>query len=1146
MKILPKLKLLSGLLALTTLLSCADKITSPSGVQSSSHDINNIAEIKRNFQTPPNSTKPLTWYHVMNSNMSAAGITKDFEAMAEAGIGGVLYFNIGRNIAKGKVLFNTEHHIELIGHMASEAKRLGLSFGIHNADGWSSSGGPWNTPEHGMKQVTWYETVVKSDGKPLNVQLAQPMTMLDYYHDIAVLAYPSLPTELVDAELKPTISASDPDFDVTVVNNIEVDNVSSIKSKNGQPVWLQFAYDEPVTIRFASVDINWGKHIKYEFQYSNDGKNFKKHVDMRINRPGRVRWALDAAFEGVTAKYFRIVADKTLNIFEASLASTPRMGNYLGRTLATHTNYHKLPPIGEPEPSHIIDSSKMINLSDKLSKDGQLTATLPAGDWTIMRFGYTAKGTTNIPPTDEGRGLEVDKFSRAAFKNHYDAYVTNVINKVKEVAPGVMQYLEIDSYEVGGQNWTQGYDQQFKQQNGYDLTPYLPLFAGKFVDSVATTEDVTWDIRGFSNKLITENYYQYFTELAHADGMKTYTEPYGHGPFNELDAGSKVDIPMGEFWLKRDIYMLASAISVGHIYNRNIISAEAFTATKDHNWKFNPAYAKFDGDKTWALGVNEYVFHRFVHQANTHVVPGMTMEAWGAHIDATQPWFSTAGKAWFDYLSRGQYLLRQGQPVSDIAWYIGEAAPTGCPDRRLRESKHIPTYVNYDCLNTEKLNELVYQNGRYQLNHGVNYKILMLKNHDTLSLATVEKIHQFAKQGGVIIGEPIKQLAGLNITTEQQASFEKMVDFIWSQPTTHLNAKGESEWQQLYQKAGFNFDLTIKNLDDLFYAHRKTANQDIYFVYNDSDKRKLFDASFEVTGKVPELWDANTGKTKKLAAFQSNKGATNVAFRLEANESAFVIFNDNAEGKVKLSPEVIKNNDIEVLYNEEFAVEFVAANNQKLTLDVNGETKQLVLDDIPAEQLLAGSWQVTFAKEYGLDQTFTFDKLINWKDSNTPEIRAYSGIATYAKTFNVDAELLADNQQVTLDLGKVSDSAQVFINGKEVGTAWLYPFTLDVSAYLQAGENQLTVKVANSWSNRLITDESLPDSSEYWQENGTHVPVMPDWYSNNEPLPNFGKKGHRRTFTTYKFVKAGDPLVDSGLLGPVSLKTVKTVNFGQE
>ena len=1145
---LTRLKIASvAIFSAITLGSCADQQpSSATPIEQASNTLlanPSYQALQTNFQTPPAETKPLTWYHVMNSNMSAVGITKDFEAMAKAGMGGVLYFNLGRDISKGKVLFNSEEHIDLIGHMASEAKRLGMTFGIHNADGWSSSGGPWNKPEHGMKQVTWNETVVNSNANNqgnISVKLPQPMTMLDFYHDIAVLAYPSLPTELVDAELTPIISASDPEFDVTVVNNIEVDTVSSIKSKDGQPVWLQFAYEKPVTIRFASVDINWGKHIKYQLQYSNDGVNFKKHVDMRINRPGRVRWALDAAFEGVTAKYFRIVADKTLNIFEASLASTPRMGNYLGRTLATHTNYHKLPPIGNPDKAHIIDGSKIINLTEQLSANGQLNVNLPEGNWTIMRFGYTAKGTTNIPPTDEGRGLEVDKFSRAAFKNHYDAYVTNVINKAKAVAPGVMQYLEIDSYEVGGQNWTEGYDEQFKQHNGYDLTPFLPVFAGKFVDSVVTTEDVTWDIRGFSNKLITENYYQYFTELAHQDGMKTYNEPYGHGPFNELDAGSKVDIPMGEFWLKRNIYMLASAISVGHIYDRNIISAEAFTATVDHNWKFNPAYAKFDGDKTWALGVNEFVFHRFVHQANTHVVPGMTMDRWGAHIDATQPWFATAGKAWFDYIGRGQYLLRQGQPVADVAWYLGEAAPTGCPDRRLRESKHIPTYVNYDCLNTEKLNELVYKAGRYQLNHGLKYKILMLKNHDTLSLASVAKIHQFAKQGGIIIGEPIQHLAGRNNTPEQQQKFEQMVKAIWAQPTTHKNVKTAKQWQALYDQHGFNFDLRIKNTKDLFYTHRQTANQDIYFVYNDSGERKLFDASFEVTGKVPELWDANTGRIKKMAAFNSDQGLTHVAFRLEPNESVFVVFNDSAKGKPVLSPQLVRDNDVQAVYDEQFAIKFVANANQNLAIELNGKRQQLDLMGIPAEQTLEGSWQVSFKEEYGLDQTFTFDELSNWKDSPNPEIRAYSGIATYTKNFTVSADLLARNQEVTLDLGKVSDSAQVFINGQEVGTTWLAPFALNVSTYLQAGENVLTVKVANSWSNRLITDEDLIDSSNYWQENGKHVPIMPDWYTNNQPLPNFGKKGHRRTFTTFKFVKSGDPLVDSGLLGPVRLVTNKS------
>jgi len=1123
--------------------SLAKTTNSQSHTQSKQQSYQNLVE---NFQNPPKQAKPMTWYHAMNSNMSAAGITKDFEIMARSGIGGVLYFSIGLGIPKGDVLFNSEKHIELIGHMASEAKRLDMTFGIHNADGWSSSGGPWNTPEHGMKQVTWSEKVVNSNASNkgnIKAKLAQPMTMLDYYHDIAVIAYPSLPTDIIDSQLSPTITASDPDFDVSVVNNIEVDTVSSIKSKNNQPVWLQFAYEKPVTIRFASVEINWGKHLKYHLAYSNDGVNFKKHVDMKVNRPGRVRWALDAAFEGVSAKYFRIVASKTLNVFEASLASTPRMGNYLGRTLATHTNYHQLPAIGTPDKAHIIDINNVINLTDKLSANGELNATLPKGDWTIMRFGYTAKGTTNIPPTNEGRGLEVDKFSRSAFKNHYDAYVTNVINKTKEVAQDALQYILIDSYEVGGQNWTQGYEQQFKQKHGYDLIPFLPLFTGKFVGSVETSEAVTWDIRDLSNKLITENYYQYFAELAKQDGLKTYTEPYGHGPFNELDAGSKVDMTMGEFWLKRNIYMLSSATSVGHIYNRNIIAAEAFTALPEYNWKFNPAIAKFDGDKTWALGVNQFVFHRFVHQANTHVVPGMTMERWGAHIDGTQPWFETAGKAWFNYISRGQYLLRQGQPVADVLWYLGEAAPTGCPERRKVETKHVPTYINYDCLNTEKLHELFYQDGRYQLNHGVKYKILALKNHETLSFESVKKIHTFAQQGGVIIGSPIKRLAGRHVSAKQQTEFEKMVDFIWSQDTTHRAIKAITDWHKIYQQHNFNYDLRVKDINNLFYAHRKTANQDIYFVYNDSDKQQLFDARFEVTGKVPELWDATTGKTKRLAAFASNKGTTQVAFRLAPKESTFVVFNEDSTGKTKLTPDVIRRHTIEALYDEQFNIQLVSKTNQTLSVSLGDNTKEVSINGIAKKQTLTGSWQVSFQKDFGLGQRFTFDTLSNWKNSTNPEIRAYSGIATYQQTFTINPELLKAHQQVTLDLGRIGDTAQVFINGKEVGTTWIAPFALDVTSYVQSGENQLVVKVANAWTNRMITDEALPDNSGFWQANGKRVVKMPAWYINNEPLPNSGKKGHRRTFTTHKFVNKDDPLIDSGLLGPVTLTAAKSVHF---
>jgi hypothetical protein len=760
-----------------------------------------------------------------------------------------------------------------------------------------------------------------------------------------------------------------------------------------------------------------------------------------------------------------------------------------------------------------------------------------------MRFGYTAKGTTNVPPTAEGRGLEVDKFSREAFKVHYDAYVTNVINKVKNVASGVMQFLEIDSYEVGGQNWTQGYEQAFMQQHGYDLVPFLPLFAGKFVDSAETTEAVSWDIRELSNKLITENYYQYFTELAHADGLKTYNEPYGIGPFNDLDAGGKVDIPMGEFWLKRNIYMLASAISAGHIYNKNIISAEAFTATKDHNWHFNPADGKSDGDFSWALGINQLAFHRFVHQANTHVVPGMTMDYWGAHIDATQPWFSTAGKAWFDYLSRGQFMLRQGQPVSDLLWYLGDSAPTSCPDRRNIKAK-LPTYINYDCVNRDILqNKLFYKNGRYQLAHGLKYKILKLNNHDTLYFDSVKKIYQFAQQGGVIIGKPIKHLAGRDLTRAQQQEFVKMVNYIWSQPTTYVNVETIQDWHQLYNKQQFNFDLRVKNIDPLFYAHRKSANQDIYFVYNNNKERRLFDATFEVTGKIPELWDANTGKIKKLATFKTGKDTTDVAFRLDPEESTFIVFQRPAKGVKILNPQVVRDQDIEVIYDQNNQLRLSTHANNTINLTIDGEKQKVNVTDIPSPQILSGDWQVSFMQQYGLEKTVTFDTLVNFKDHSDPEINAYSGISRYQKDFTLSNGLLASGQRIILDLGELSDSAQVFINGVDAGVTWIAPFTLDVTNYLQAGKNSIRIDLASSWINRLISDEAYPDYSQLWRKDGKPVRVMPSWYTDNKPLPRSGEKGKRITFTTYKFVNKNDPLVDSGLLGPVSLLAIKEIKL---
>jgi len=89
-----------------------------------------------------------------------------------------------------------------------------------------------------------------------------------------------------------------------------------------------------------------------------------------------------------------------------------------------------------------------------------------------------------------------------------------------------------------------------------------------------------------------ENYYGYFTELANADGLDVYIEPYGDGPFNEVDAGGEADIPMGEFWVNRFGNRVNASVSAANIYGKPIVSAEAFTDIWDVNWKFHPAYGR--------------------------------------------------------------------------------------------------------------------------------------------------------------------------------------------------------------------------------------------------------------------------------------------------------------------------------------------------------------------------------------------------------------------------------------------------------------------------------------------------------------------------------------------------------------------------
>ncbi len=809
-------------------------------------------EMKAEFAVPPAEARPLTWFHVMSGNMSREGITKDLEAMADAGIGGIVLFHVTQGIPHGTVRFNSPEHLDLIAHVAAECERLGLLFNFHNADGWSSSGGPWITPQQSMKRIVWSQAI--ASGGQVSVQLAQPTTREGLYEDIATIAYPALPTEKMDAALRPVVTASDTAFAVAAILDGNRDTRSTLAATSERPGWIQFAYDEPVTIRSLLLENSPTRGFVASLETSDDGVTWQRVKTFATRRIGKFEWMVDDAFDPVTARYFRVSSEAEIELGGLTLSTVPRVPNVVLHTSMAQGAGTQLPEQLSAASGTLIDPAQIIDLSAEVDAAGNLSAILPAGDWTILRFGYTSTGATNVIASPEGTGLEVDKFAPSAFQAHYDGFIGPVLERARAVAPNATNGVMIDSYEVGGQNWTQGYENLFAEEFGHSIVPWLPIYAGRLVSSPEKTRDMLADIRSFNADLIRDNYYGVFASMMESQGLESYVQPYGMGPYDDVDIGSTASVPTGEFWMGREVAQLNDAVSAGRLYGKKMIAAEAFTAFASINWHFSPALGKKWGDRAWVNGINQFMFHRFAHQANTHVMPGMTMNRYGSHFDRTQPWWDEAGKAWFQYMARGHYLLRQGLPIVDIAMYVGEDSPVACQEKQ-NFADRLPAGAEVDCLNEETLlSRSRFDDGKLVLPNGQSYSMIWWPQNRVPGKKALGRMHE-ARAAGVPVA---------------------------------LAHEGDDP-AEVFVRQGLSPRVTSPGPLPLF-TQRRVGETDVFFLLNLGDENTQYDLSFDAGGNAPELWDPVTSKTRTLPAKLGPDGRTQLQLDLLAGQSAFVVF----------------------------------------------------------------------------------------------------------------------------------------------------------------------------------------------------------------------------------------------------------------
>ena len=961
--------------------------------------------LESGFQTPPDSIRTAVYWYWLDNYISKEGVIKDLEAMKRVGITRAFIGNQSEGDADGHVKLFSDEWWDITHAAMKRAGELDIEIGMFNCPGWSQSGGPWITPEQSMKYVAGHYEQVEGNGSEQVIPLP----------DVA-------PDRIVAVQAWRTVEGASRTW--------------TLKTRKGVPAVLKMPV--PFTVRSLVLESDgeqWtpvrlsldGKELAaFDYDRHNMGLNvgFKPlapWVENLVETPaGTYELRLEGPSDGtftITLKenaYMPRYAEKTLaKMFQEPL---PLWDTYMWDT-PEYVNWR-----------YCVDPVFLQDLTDQV-KDGKLRWKFPEGKWTVLVSYMESTGVTNSPAVPEGTGLEVDKMSRKYIAEHYDAFVGELLRRIPAEDRKTWKVVVEDSYETGGQNWTDDMAKVFKDTYGYDPIPYLPVLQGEVVSTMDESERFLWDLRRLVADRVAYDYVGGLREKAHADGLETWLECYGHWGFPSefLLYGSQSDQIAGEYWSEGTLGDIENraASSCGHIYGKNRIWAESCTAGGPAFNRY-PRMMKQRVDRFFCEGINANLLHLYIQQPDDRQ-PGR--DAWfGNEFNRNNTWFDGMGP-FIEYLRRCNFMLQQGRYVADVAYFIGEDAPkmTGVTDPPLPEGYSFD-YVNADVLR----NHARVQDGKLVLDSGMEYRVLVLPKQETMRPEVLDVIGGFVRDGLSIVGPAPKRSPSLQHGIfEADEQVKNLAEQIWNGAGKGLCYPDGTPLDRILDDLGARPDFTYEGDGHVLFIHRTLGEDgEIYFISNQEEKAVQIHPSFRVNPAYgAEIWDPLSG---------SVTGWKGDSLHLAPLQSVFVVFRKDA---AKPSGQLVK----------------------------------------PGIKQVEGPWTVEFASSAGNPAfTRTFEKLEDWAESADEAVRYYSGNAVYKNTFN----LAAKSSDVTLNLGNVMVLATVKVNGKDAGGVWTWPYKLDITDFVREGENTLEITVYNNWRNRLISDLKLPEGErKTWTNN---------------------------------------------------------------
>ncbi len=962
---------------------------------------------------------PWTFWYWMYGAVSEAGIKADLQAMKDVGLGGCYLMPI-RGAAEhpecnGQADALSENFWHMVDYSMALADSLSLGLGIHVCDGFALAGGPWITPEESMQKIVFSDTVV--NGGKHHLQMPQPQHYENYYEDIAVYAIPidQCPLTIDHWTAQPSATVNGQ----WSMSNGQYNDKGVFCADN--PCWIQYEFNEPTLVRSIEIEPS-GTNIQSQrllVKASNNGAVFYTVKQLTPPRQGWQNTGFNTTFSipPTTAKYFRfewtpdgsepgaedLDAAKwkpVLRLKSVRFNSWPLIDNWEGKAgyvwrIAPETPEADLPAKDYLRPQDIICTKMQAN---------QLDIDLPKGTWRILRIGHTSTGHTNAT-AGGAKGLECDKFSRRAVVKQVDNWFGLFMQRPHHQ---VIQYLHVDSWECGSQNWSRNFAQEFERRRGYDLLPLLPVYAGV---PMVGGEVVLRDIRKTINELINEVFFSTVARKAKEYGVQLSSESVAPTMVSDgMEHYKYVDVPMGEYWLNSPTHDkpndMLDAISGAHVYGKNIVQAEGFTEVRGV-WDETPASIKSLLDRNFALGMNRLFFHVNTHNPWLDRKPGMTLDGIGLFFQRDQTWFAEA-KPFVDYITRCQTLLQMGKPVVDIAVYTGEEVPSRAftPDRLVpmlpglfgseRVASEQKRLANHGVPMTESpvgvrhstgildLKDWVNPLHGYQydsmnkdalLHQPFNYKVLVVPSWVLVSTEAKERIAQLRKQGVTVLDTPYE-----GSTIGQLAP-----------------------------------DVVLP--EGIAYAHRAGDDFDIYFLSNQTNVEQTFSPVFRQQHANAVIYNPLTDERLRYDGTVS----------LPPYGSAFVCLG-------------------QTFYSRGWSKKF-----------------QGVEERAPGGGVNAQPWGISFV-ESGL--VLESRQLFDWSQHEDDRIRYFSGHARYTTTWELKKDQVPQGR-AWLSLPNVKDIAHVWINGKDCGIAWMAPYEVEITGALQKGKNIIEIEVVNTWHNAL-------------------------------------------------------------------------------